>query len=107
MDKAKIQLLCDRITSQTKETLKAKQLDCEVNLLNAKATYIIKNKYTYINIGGSGRYLVDNKTNEIYGIKAYGVINKSQFYGTLDTIDDYFWGDFKAYKIKENLKWKL
>jgi len=26
---------------------------------------------------------------DIYGVKAYGVINKKKYYGTLDTVDDY------------------
>lgn len=99
MNRAKLQLLCDKITNETRKRLKERNLDCDINLLNAKAIYLIKNKYTYINAGGSGKYMIDNKTNEIYGIKAYGTINKGRFYGILDTINNYFWGDYTAYKI--------
>ena len=98
MDRAKLQLLCDKITDQSREHLEMRGLGCEANLNNAKATYLIKKKYTYIDIGQSGKYLV-TKEGEIYGIKAYGVINKGHFYGTLDTIDNYHWGDYTAKKI--------
>ena len=40
-------------------------------------------KYTRVDIGSSGRYMVVNATEEIYGIKAYGVINRRHYYGTL------------------------
>lgn len=103
MDRAKLQLLCDKITNQSKELLKIRELDCETNLLNAKAIYKIKKKYTYIDVGQGGKYLINNN-NEIFGIKAYGVINTSRFYGTLDTIDDYYWGDYRARKITQDDK---
>ena len=76
-------------------------LGCEANLNNAKTVYLIKKKYAHINTGSSGGYLV-NENGEIYGIKAYGVINKGRFYGTLDTINDYYWGGYIAVKIVQN-----
>ena len=42
-------------------------------------------KYTKIDIGGAGRFMVVNETGEIYGIKGYGVIHRGHFYGTLET----------------------
>jgi hypothetical protein len=102
MDRAKLQLLCDKITNQTRKYLIKNNLGCEANLQNAKTTYLIKNKYTYINIGGSGKYMIDNKTNEIYGIKAYGMINKGRFYGTLNTINNFYWGNYTARKIVQD-----
>ena len=101
MDRVKLQLLCDRITNQSRELLKIKGLDCEANLLNAKATYKIKKKYTYIDVGQSGKYLI-NSDGEIFGIKAYGIINTNRFHGTLDTIDHYYWGDYTAKKIVQD-----
>ena len=100
-DQAKLQLLCDKITNQSREYLTIHDLGCECNLLNAKAAYKIKKKYTYIDIGGSGKYLI-NSDGEIYGIKAYGVINKGHFYGTLDTTENYYWGDYTAKKIVQD-----
>jgi len=101
MDRAKLQLLCDKITDQRKEFLTIRGLGCEVNLQNAKATYKIKRKYTYIEIGQSGKYMI-NKDGEIFGIKAYGVIHTGHFYGTLDTINDYYWGDYTAKRIVQD-----
>ena len=54
-------------------------------------------KYTKVDIGGSGKYMVD-EFGDIYGIKAYGVIHRGHYYGNLDTIDDYFWGGYTAVK---------
>lgn len=48
-------------------------------------------KYTKVDVGGSGKYMVDADGN-IFGIKAYGVIHKQKRYGTLDTINKYLWG---------------
>ncbi len=98
LNKAKLQSLCDKITYQSRELLTIKGLDCIVNLLNAKATYKIKKKYTYIDINQSGRYMINN-SGEIYGIKAYGVINKRKFYGTLNIINEFYWGDYTAKRI--------
>ena len=67
--------------------------------LSSSATQVIKGrKYTKVNIGRSGKYMVVNDTGEIFGIKAYGVIHKGHRFGTLDTIADYYWGDYRAYK---------
>lgn len=55
-------------------------------------------KYTKVDIGGSGKYMVDLSDGAIYGIKAYGVIHKGHQYGTLDTVDQYDWGGYKAVK---------
>ena len=55
-------------------------------------------KYVKVDVGTSGKYMVDLDGN-IYGIKAYGVIHKGHQYGTLDTIDAYYWGDYTARKI--------
>lgn len=97
---AKLQLLCDRITNQTRERLTIDDLGCETNMNNAKAIYKIKKKYTYIDVGKSGKYLI-NDNGEIFGIKAYGVIHLGHFYGTLDTINGYYWGDYTAKKITQ------
>jgi hypothetical protein len=59
-------------------------------------------KYTKIDVKlpqQSGRYMVVNETGEIYGIKAYGVIHKGHYFGTLETIDDYYWGGYRAWKV--------
>jgi len=93
----RIQHLCDRITLDTQHRLIRDNLGCQCNLDNAIAKYKDGKKYIKIDIGGSGRYMVDQEGN-IYGIKAYGVIHKGHHYGTLDTIAEYFWGNYTAQK---------
>jgi hypothetical protein len=95
----KLQKLCEKITKESQEYLIKRNLGCEGNLKEAISHYHIAKKYTRIDIGGSGRYMVVNDTGEIYGIKAYGVIHKGHFFGTLDTIEAYFWGDYRAIKL--------
>lgn len=56
-------------------------------------------KYTKIDRGGSGVYMVDEK-GDIYGIKAYGVIHKGHYFGNLDTINQYNWGGYRAVKVQ-------
>jgi len=46
----------------------------------------------------SGRYMVDQE-GRIWGIKAYGVINRRHCYGTLDTVDQLFWGEYTGFKV--------
>lgn len=58
--------------------------------------------YTKVDIGPkhnmSGRYMVENATGIIYGIKGYGKVHKGHRYGTLDTVDEWFWGTYYAEK---------
>ena len=56
-------------------------------------------KYTKVDVGSSGKYMVVNETGEIYGIKGYGVIHKGHYYGTLETMNEWNWGGFHAHKI--------
>ncbi len=58
-------------------------------------------KYANVDVGSSGRYMVELATGAIYGIKGYGVINRGHYYGTLDTINNYDWRGYKAFK-REN-----
>jgi hypothetical protein len=50
-----------------------------------------------VDVGRSGKYMV-TEDGEIFGIKGYGVIHRGHQYGTLDTIDEWFWGDYTAYR---------
>lgn len=53
-------------------------------------------KYTKVDVGTSGKYMVDNDTGEIFGIKAYGVIHRGHRYGTLERTDEWYWGGYVA-----------
>lgn len=62
---------------------------CEVSVKMGK-------KFAKVDVGSSGRYMVDLETGEIYGIKGYGVVHRGHRYGTLETIQDWNWGQYKA-----------
>src|SRR3990167_7072149 len=80
------------------ERLIADRLDCEANLINCQITVKFGGKYARVDVGTSGKYMVVLATGEIFGIKAYGVIHRCHSYGTLDTIDEYNWGGYRAFK---------
>lgn len=43
-----------------------------------------------------GRYMVESRTGDIWGIKSWTQVNKRRWYGTLDSVGDYDWSDFYA-----------
>jgi len=73
-------------------------VDCEPNRNNCIPSIKPGKLYTKVDVGGSGKYMVVNATGEIFGIKAYGVINKGRSYGILDTINDWYWDRYAAYR---------
>ena len=42
----------------------------------------------------SGFLMIENSTGRIYGIKGYGRVHKGHYYGTLDTADKWYWGEY-------------
>ncbi len=54
---------------------------------NKNYVYCIKEKkkYFYLDIGGSGAFMIDKETGNIFGIKGYGTINKAKCYGHIQT----------------------
>ena len=58
-------------------------------------------KYTKVDVGSSGKYMVDNVTGEIFGIKAYGCIHKGHRYGTLDTIHEWDWSGYQSTRLPQ------
>ena len=69
-------------------------LACDGNIRNAKTSVKKGSKYWKVDMGTSGKYMVEVETGIIYGIKAYGQVHKGHAYGTLDTTGDWSWGDF-------------
>jgi len=59
---------------------------------------VMGRKYAKVDVGTSGKYMVDLATGEIFGIKAYGVIHRGYCFGTLDTIDDFDWSGYRGVK---------
>ena len=70
--------------------------ECAVNVVPGT-------KYTKVDVGPrnnwSGKFMID-KNGNIFGIKAYGVIHRGKRYGALDTVDDYFWGEYAPVRRK-------
>lgn len=100
----KIKAFAAQVEKDTLARLIESQVDCEGNRINARTQVKPGSKYDKVNIGGSGRYMVEVRTGNIYGIKGYGVPHKGHFYGTLDTIADYFWGGYYPEKLDGSLK---
>jgi|LSQX01.3.fsa_nt_gb hypothetical protein len=84
------------------EELHKKNLTADVNVLNCKVTVKPKRKYICVDVGTSGKYMIDKTTEEIFGIRGYGKVNKSHRYGTLDTIYNYYWGLYNAIPSKQD-----
>jgi DNA-directed RNA polymerase subunit RPC12/RpoP len=90
----KVQKLKDKIEQQQAERYAKDYPHVEP----PKVTVKEGGKYIRVDVGTSGKYMVEKDTGNIYGIKGYGVIHRGHFYGTLDTIDDFNWGDYAAFR---------
>ena len=101
LDKTKLQHLVDLIHVQTELDYINRGFTHEVHLHAFNVTIKYGNKYTRIDRGDSGCYMIDNMTGVIYGIKAYGVVHKGHAYGTLDTVDEWNWGGYTAVLRRE------
>jgi hypothetical protein len=100
----KLQAFADLIEQQTKERYRADGYNWEGWEQCCKVRIKPGKKYTKVDInsnggdnGYSGKYMVDAEGN-IFGIKAYGVIHRGHHYGTLDTIKEWYWGDYTAHR---------
>ncbi len=91
-----LQQLADLITRETLQTLARRSFNPAMDW-TGDATVTIKpgRKYTKVDVGTGGRYMVD-QDGRIFGIKAYGVIHRGHQYGTLDTIHEWHWGGYVA-----------
>lgn len=56
----------------------------------------IGKKWARVDVGTSGKYMVDMATGEIVGIKGYGVPHLGHRYGTLDTLYAWDWSGYHA-----------
>jgi len=66
-------------------------LACDANIANARTRIVPGRKYTKVDVGTSGKYMID-KDGNIFGIKAYGVIHRGHYCGTLETAHERDWG---------------
>ena len=95
----KLNLFAQLLEREQIQQLHTNGVGCQANIDNSKVTVIPGRKYAKVDVGTSGKFMVEVATGNIFGIKAYGQIHKGHFYGTLDTINDYFWGEY--YPVKK------
>jgi len=96
----KIKKFAELLEKQQIERLHKDNLACQCNIDNCKVSIKEGKKYVKVDVGRSGMYMVDAEGN-IFGIKGYGVIHRGHHFGTLDTIDDYYWGNYRDYKLNK------
>ncbi len=57
-------------------------------------------KWIRVDVDDSGKYLIDaTGDGSIIGIKGYGVPHYGKQYGTLDTIDEFDWSGYTAFRL--------
>ena len=93
----KIKRFAELLEREQIEQLHKDNLACESNIFNCRVSVRPGKKYIKIDVGTSGKYMIDRDGN-IFGIKSYGVINRGHFFGNLDTINLYYWGRYRAIK---------
>lgn len=87
------------VQTQQVEMRHKQNLACQANLDQCKTTIKNGKKFAKVDIGTSGRYMVEVETGNIFGIKGYGQVHKGHFYGTLETTSEYYWGEYYPRKI--------
>ena len=92
--KEKLQAFADLVERHGLAQLVLSGVNCEANQINTKSHIRPGRKFTKVDRGSSGKFMVDNATGEIFGIKAYGQVHRGHCYGTLDTIADWYWGRY-------------
>lgn len=92
----KINALCKMIEEQIRARMAAEGFSNILIGTHYTGSVKMGRKYANIDFGGSGKYMVELATGNIYGIKAYGVIHRGHQYGTLDTVNDWDWSGYTA-----------
>lgn len=77
----------------------SRDCNCEANRNNCRVTVKMGRKWARVDVGPSGKYMVDLATGEICFIKAYGVPHHGHRFGTLATINEWDWRGYMAKKI--------
>ena len=98
----KIEALASLVKGQTRAVRQQQYPDW----LREIETYIRPGRrYTKIDRGEPGHevgfLMIDHDTLEIFEIKGYGVPNKKKRCGTLDTIMNWYWGNYKPERYNE------
>lgn len=82
-----IEEFAKRVQEGEQASLRRVGMACEVNLANCVTEVKPGRKWTKVNVGHSGKFMID-LTGRIYGVKAYGVPNLRRYFGTLDNPSD-------------------
>jgi len=78
-----IEEFAKRVQEGEQESLRRNNLACQANMNNTITRIKPGRKWTKVDIGYSGKYMID-KAGRIFGIKAYGVPHHGHCFGTLD-----------------------
>ena len=91
-----IEQLAELILTQTRERLAAQhsqwQADAEQVEIRPGRVYTKIDRGPAHNMGGM--LMVENATGIIFGIKGYGQVHKGRRYGTLETVGNWYWGEY-------------
>ena len=98
---AKLELFRATLETEQLRGLIKSGTDCEGNRIECRTKIKMGRKYANVDVGSSGKYMVELDTGAIYGIKAYGVIHRGHYFGTLDTTGDYDWSGYRAIKRQQ------
>src|SRR6267143_1017038 len=96
---AKLEAFRAALEAATARRLSSDGYSLEVHAGNWECTVKVGRKYANVDRGRSGCYMVDVATQEIFSIKGYGVIHRGHRFGTLDTINEWDWSDYRAVKL--------
>jgi len=91
-----LQRFAGRLESEQHARLAREYPALDLTTEQYRARVVVGPKYSRVDFGGSGKYMVVNATGEVFGIKAYGVIHRGHAYGTLATLDAWDWGGYAA-----------
>jgi len=98
----KLQTFVERLTTDMKQSLKTKGYLSQVD--DCYAYFESGRKYDKILVSHAGgksvRYFVDRKDGAVYGARSRLAPNMKWYFGTVDTQDKWWWGDFHAIPLE-------
>ena len=100
----KIQAFGALVESEQRARMAAQKSPQNVIDIHAKVTIKPGQKYTKVDVGTSGKYMVEMATGNIFGIKGYGQVHKGHWFGTVDTMGEYYWGNYSPTRKDGTLK---
>jgi hypothetical protein len=102
--KNKIIAFAQLVQSETEARMREQGSHESTITVHAKTTIKEGHRYTKVDVGSSGKYMVEMSTGNIFGIKAYGQIHRGHFFGTVNTISEFYWGDYSPSRKDGTLK---